>query len=140
MTCHVYKYIADKTGFEPVSRDSISNKVSRLRGPSILLIYFFVLRRRDWTVCLPSVRFSPLVNISSQDRIRTCMRNFYGLAPMARCPLVILASNQFRHLTIRARYPRFHLTRADMSFRRFVDPHGFEPQLDGPKPTVLPLY
>ena len=30
--------------------------------------------------------------LRSQGRIRTYMRNFLGLAPMARCPLVILAS------------------------------------------------
>ena len=33
-----------------------------------------------------------IISPRSQDRIRTCMRNFLGLAPMARCPLVILAS------------------------------------------------
>ena len=30
--------------------------------------------------------------MSSQDRIRTCMRNFLGSSPMARYPLVTLAS------------------------------------------------
>ena len=39
------------------------------------------------------------LHLCSQDRIRTCMRNFLGPSPMARCPLVILAST-FRHLTI----------------------------------------
>ena len=28
------------------------------------------------------------------------MRNFLGSTPMARCPPIILASNQFRHLTM----------------------------------------
>jgi hypothetical protein len=34
-----------------------------------------------------------------QDRIRTCMRNFLGPSPMARCPLVDISVYQFRHLT-----------------------------------------
>ena len=41
-----------------------------------------------------------LRELSSQDRTRTCMCNFLGPSPMAHYPLVNLASNQFRHLTI----------------------------------------
>ena len=47
---------------------------------------------------------------------------------------------QFRHLTIKTRYPRFHLTRVMMSFRRVDVTPGFEPEMTESKSVVLPLH
>ena len=53
-----------------------------------------LLRYSGWLFLITSIVIECWYKLSpgSQDRIRTCMRNFLGPSPMARCPLVLLAS------------------------------------------------
>ena len=60
-------------------------------------------------------------------------------------PLAVISTPEgdtlpLRHLTIKTRYPRFHLTRVMMSFRRVDVTPGFEPEMTESKSVVLPLH